>query len=147
MPGPGRKATALKVLSGNPGKRPLPVNEPKPQTDLSTTAPAWLDRSAKVEWKKVRGWMHGEVIKDCDQAVAALYCQAMSDVKRLTRLIRKEGEVVVYDSGAVARNPLSICLREAKETLLKCAMQMGLTPSSRTRISIPKGKESKNEFW
>jgi hypothetical protein len=42
------KPTALKVLSGNPGKRALNKNEPKPGG--VPTCPSSLDATAKREW-------------------------------------------------------------------------------------------------
>lgn len=38
------KPTAIKELEGNPGKRPLNANEPRPERK-APRCPAWLDRS------------------------------------------------------------------------------------------------------
>ena len=42
------KPTALKVLEGNPGKRPLNENEPKPE-NKAPRCPSWLEQEAKNE--------------------------------------------------------------------------------------------------
>ena len=44
----GRKPTptAIKVLEGNPGKRPLNANEPKPKKK-APRCPSWLEDEAK----------------------------------------------------------------------------------------------------
>ena len=42
------KPTHLKVLAGNPGKRPLPKNEPKPKP-IAPRCPQWLDPIARKE--------------------------------------------------------------------------------------------------
>ena len=39
------KPTALKVLEGNPGKRPLNENEPKPERK-APECPSWLEPEA-----------------------------------------------------------------------------------------------------
>ena len=44
------KPTAIKQLEGNPGKRQLNTNEPKPK-QKAPTCPKWLDDEAKKEWK------------------------------------------------------------------------------------------------
>jgi len=46
------KPTALKVLEGNPGKRPLNLNEPKPEKKASK-CPSWLEPEAKKEWRRM----------------------------------------------------------------------------------------------
>ena len=42
------KPTAMKVLEGNPGGRPLNKNEPKPDKK-APRCPAWLEEEAKKE--------------------------------------------------------------------------------------------------
>lgn len=50
MPGPPPKPTALKILTGNPGKRKLNDREPMPEPRCAP--PAWLAPEALVEWKR-----------------------------------------------------------------------------------------------
>ena len=49
MAGRKPKPTSLKVLEGNPGKRQLNPNEPKPDASVPK-CPAWLSKEAKREW-------------------------------------------------------------------------------------------------
>ena len=46
------KPTAMKLLEGNPGKRPLNVHEPIPPKG-TVKCPAWLLPEAKKEWKRL----------------------------------------------------------------------------------------------
>ena len=46
------KPTALKVLEGNPGKRPLNLFEPTPE-DKMPECPDWLEDEAKAEWDRL----------------------------------------------------------------------------------------------
>ena len=49
--GPKKKPTALKILQGNPGRRPINMNEPKP--GLPNMEPPFpLRRIAKKLWDK-----------------------------------------------------------------------------------------------
>ena len=50
------KPTALKLLEGNPGKRPLNDKEPKPQKK-APSCPKWLDPEAKKEWRRLASKM------------------------------------------------------------------------------------------
>mgnify|MGYP007027670339 CR=1 FL=1 len=53
MAGRPKKPTALKVLEGNPGKRPLLGNEPHPRV-AGVTCPSFLGKTAKTEWGRSR---------------------------------------------------------------------------------------------
>ncbi|HFH7680582.1 TPA: phage terminase small subunit P27 family, partial [Streptococcus agalactiae] len=46
------KPTNLKILEGNSGKRPLPINEVKPK-QKAPRCPQWLEDDAKKEWKRM----------------------------------------------------------------------------------------------
>jgi phage terminase small subunit len=46
------KPTHLKVLSGNPGRRPLPESEPKPQP-VAPPCPDWLPEEARAKWDEL----------------------------------------------------------------------------------------------
>ena len=50
----GRKPTptAIKMLEGNPGKRPLNTKEPKP-AKKAPSCPKWLEPEAKKEWRRL----------------------------------------------------------------------------------------------
>ena len=46
------KPTAVKVLEGNPGKRPLNMYEPVPER-RAPECPSWLNDEAKAEWDRL----------------------------------------------------------------------------------------------
>ena len=46
------KPTALKLLEGNPGKRPINEHEPVPPKG-TVKCPTWLEPEAKKEWKRL----------------------------------------------------------------------------------------------
>ena len=59
--GQGRKPqpTALKVLKGNPGRRPLNEDEPKPEV-LLPRPPAHLSPVARREWRRAGASPRGD---------------------------------------------------------------------------------------
>ena len=57
MSGPPRKPTRLRILEGNPSKRPLPNNEPQPDPTMPE-CPDWLMADAKEEWHRVAPELH-----------------------------------------------------------------------------------------
>ena len=46
------KPTAIKELEGNPGKRLLNADEPKPERKVPP-CPKWLEPEAKKEWRRL----------------------------------------------------------------------------------------------
>src|SRR4051794_17589175 len=74
----GRKPqpTALKLLTGNPGKRPLNQAEPQPSPRLPR-APEHLSNEAKKEWRRAgRFLLTLGLVSDLDLAAFAAYCTA-----------------------------------------------------------------------
>ena len=68
--------TALKLIQGNPGKRALNPNEPKPVTAVPTY-PAHLSPTAKAEWKRLAQQLEKlGMISQLDRTAFAAYCQA-----------------------------------------------------------------------
>ena len=92
------KPTALKVLEGNPGGRPLNVNEPKP-VKKAPRCPSWLEDEAKKEWKRM-----GKVLEqlglltEMDMAAFAGYCQAYARWKEAEEFITQHGTIINYSN-------------------------------------------------
>lgn len=74
MSGPPRKPTRLRILEGNPSKRPLPNNEPQPDPTMPE-CPDWLMADAKEEWHRVAPELHRiGLLTIVDQTALAGYC-------------------------------------------------------------------------
>src|SRR5690606_26210093 len=105
----GRKPTPthLKVLRGNPGKRPLPANEPQPKPK-APPCPAHLDAEAKREWRRmVKELEPLGLLTKIDRAALAAYCQAWSRWVQAEEMIRKTGMIVkAPNTGFPIQNPL-----------------------------------------
>ena len=74
------KPTALKLLEGNPGKRPLNDREPVPlKGDIK--CPDWLLPEAKKEWKRLAPALEAMgVLTMADLTAFEGYCQAYYDI-------------------------------------------------------------------
>jgi phage terminase small subunit len=82
------KPTSLKVLQGNPGKRPLNENEPKPPPRLPRS-PEHLSEEAKKEWRRAGKFLFQlGLVSDIDRAAFAAYCQAWAGGSRRKRRSR-----------------------------------------------------------
>jgi phage terminase small subunit len=76
MRGRRPKPTRLKVLTGNPGKRPLNNNEPNPEAAMPDCPPE-LGPVAKQEWDRLAAQLGPlRMITHLDRAALASYCAA-----------------------------------------------------------------------
>lgn len=133
---PGRKPkpTALKVLEGNPGKRPLNSKEPKPKT-TRLKCPEWLEEEAKKEWKRLaKPLQQMGVLTEVDLMPFAGYCQAYARWKEAEEFITKHGSIVKTPSGYWQQVPQVSIAQTNLKLMVKVGEQFGLTPSSRSRL-------------
>lgn len=145
MPGPPKKPTALRILEGNPSKRPLPKNEPKPDPSLPE-CPDWLLDDAKQEWARVAPELNRlGLLTMVDRTALAAYCQSYAKWKQAEEFIKKHGTVYrmvkvdndgrkyVYSQQHAEVGIANQCLKQIRAF---CA-EFGLTPASRARLELP----------
>lgn len=140
----GRKKTpiTLRVLEGNPGKRPLPKNEPRPDP-AAPSAPTWLHREAKREWRRVCKQLNAlGLLTKLDRAAFAAYCQAYAEWYEAEKLLKEAGRVYVVtdDDGNVKKmlpRPEVALARDARKELMSWCSEFGFTPSARAGIVVP----------
>jgi len=142
MSGRKPKPTVLKILEGNPGKRPLNDNEPTPDIEIPN-CPHYIrkDRTAKREWDRIVPQLYDlGLLTNVDRSILELYCVNYSLFVWATEDIRENGHIAKTRGGDKA-NPAVAIAREAAKIIKACAVEFGLTPSSRSRIKVPKKKE------
>ena len=133
------KPTALKVLEGNPGKRRLNDNEPKPDKK-APSCPKWLEPEAKKEWRRLAKKMEMMgVLTEVDMAAFAGYCQAYARWKEAEEFISQHGTIVKTPSGYWQQVPQVSIAQTYLKVMNRFAEQFGLTPASRSRIIADNG--------
>lgn len=159
--GPNSKPTSLKVLQGNPGKRPLNKNEPKPTEFRETpNPPTYFDIVAKKEWTRLApDLIRLGLLTVADVSLFEAYClchsrivQAQKDLKKAKSLtyehINKAGA-----NNVIVRPEVTIIQKES--IILKAlASEFGCTPAARSRMNAPDivppgdigGKSGNNNF-
>ncbi len=142
MRGRKPKPTKMKVLAGNPGKRPLNKNEPQPKSSIPD-CPKFLTKEAVLEWKRITLELSVlGVLARIDRAALAAYCQVWARWAKAEDKLNQDGEVTLTEKGNEIQNPyLAIankCLKQMREYLI----EFGMTPSSRSRISGVPNKRS-----
>ena len=138
MRGRRPKPTRLKVLAGNPGKRPLNEREPKPEPSVPDCPPE-LGPVARREWDRLVVELGKlRILTNLDRAALASYCGAYALWAEAMEQIQKYGAMVKSPSGYPQQSPyLTIANRQA-EIMMRIASEFGFTPASRSRISAPK---------
>ena len=147
MAGRGRppKPTAVKELEGNPGKRPLNKNEPKPK-QTAPKCPSWLEPDAKKEWRRLSKELESMgLLTDVDMAAFAGYCQAYARWKEAEEFITQHGTIVKTPSGYWQQVPQVSIAQTYLKIMNKFCEQFGLTPSARSRISTDSGEDKQND--
>lgn len=139
MRGRKPKPTALKVLSGNPGRRQLNVNEPiMPSTASEDVAPMELsgDLGATKEWDRLAPMLRASrTVTDADRGALVAVCQQWSRYLEANGNAAKTGMVVKSPSGYPMPNPYIAIANKALGNCVKLWSELGLTPSSRSRVS------------
>lgn len=147
MPGRRPKPTALKIAEGNPGRRPLNLNEP--QFRGLPKCPAHLDKNAKAEWRRISKELAAiGLLAAVDRAALAAYCQCWSRWIDAEESIKKFGTVIKSPkSGYPVQNPYVGIANTALDQMRKFLIEFGLTPASRSRISIDLGTNTKEDSF
>lgn len=166
MRGRKPKPTAQRVLEGNPGKRPLNVNEPQPpplvvnslpfdaaaDTTPEHTAPDELADNARAiaEWQRLAPMLtRCKQITEADRAALIALCIEWSRYLDATQKVAVLGLVVKAPSGYPITNPYLPIATKALANCNKLWPELGLTPSSRSRVKpdgAPPGGDAFSEF-
>ena len=135
MKGRKPKPTALKLLQGNPGRRAVNTAEPK-HGALDAAVPVELvDAAARAEWSRVATVLaaHGHVTT-VDRATLLGYCLKYAQWQALEREAAAHPFIVKSPSGYPLPNLALGMANKAFALVLKAAAELGITPSSRSRV-------------
>lgn len=113
-----KKPTALKILAGNPGKRPLPADEPVFDT-AGTDVPDWLMGEAVKQWEKLSKALDANgMLNTTNRQSLATYCDLLG---------------TYIESRRNGADPDLKILQQ----LRLMAREFGFTPSSQASVSAP----------
>jgi len=141
--GPAPKPSALKQLEGNPGKRAVNANEPRPKVKIPP-CPKHLSAEAQKEWRRVAKQLYDlKLLTDVDRAALAAYCQAWA------RWVQAEKEMATEDfrmitlteKGYPVLTPWFSVADKAMKQMKVFLAEFGMTPSSRSRVQVTPEEE------
>ena len=142
------KPTKLKVLDGNPGRRELPKDEPKPRPSAPACAKD-IDKEARKVWKRMAPMLERlGLLTEADGDMFAILCQIRSRLVAINgELDQKSDEslliqlkVTIDGSGQehTEYKPSPWVVMEKQYMLLfrSYATEFGLSPRGRAGLSI-----------
>lgn len=161
--GPKPQPPQLKLVNGNPGRRPIDLDAGINPTVEIPKMPAHLSAEAKAEWKRLAPQLEElRLISALDMALFAMYCQAYGrwvfaenrirelnrEADQRARAAKADGDEAVRGNarrfpGLVQLTPSeyeqqSVWLQvanKAMEQALRYAQEFGLSPSMRARVT------------
>lgn len=144
MAGRKPRPTAIKILEGEPNKDRINLREPKPKLGRPT-CPAHLSGAARYEWRRIVPELEAlGLLTQIDRAALAAYCQAYGRwviaERKLSQLSSMSADKMAYlyktTNGNLIINPLLSVANKAMEHMHKFLVEFGMTPSSRSRITV-----------
>jgi P27 family predicted phage terminase small subunit len=149
--------TYLRLMQGNPQKRPIRGNEPQPPIpDEVPEPPLFVTGYAADEYWRVAPGLHVMgLLTLVDVAPLAAYCCAYARWREaeeaLERMRTKDpvmfGLILKTRAGDATQNPLVAIARKARLDMLRIAAEFGFTPAARSRIDAgPNGDATPNKF-
>lgn len=134
----GRKRTpaAVQAATGNPSHRPI---RPEPRPDpTSPCMPTWLCPRAVQVWRGLAtSLVKAGLLTSVDGNSFAIYCNAYARYLEAEEVLVKDGPVIKGPKGGLVKSPWLAVQKEAAELSNRLGAEFGITPSSRTRVSVP----------
>lgn len=154
--GPAPTPMALRAAMGIASHHNTNKEAPRPLA-LMPDCPDWLDPIAKQEWLnicekmgKVAGWL-----TEVNQTTLAGHCQWYAAWQQAEETVMKEGRyydvVTGYDPELkeptyVKRlHPAARVSRDAWTAMMKCDMELGITPARGSSVRVGTGRDAEDE--
>ena len=155
--GTKRTPTAVRVLQGNPGKRPYPKDEPTYQVVLCEP-PKGISPQAAFLWRQMMPLLTASrVMTEADVQAFGVLCETGA---RWHYAVEKSWEGMIYfpagyevdaqgkkvPKGAARVNPYVKIAEEAGREYRRLLAEFGLTPSSRAGVAKAGADDDDNPF-
>lgn len=140
----GRKPLpgVVHLLRGNPGKRPIKLDDFSPAVEVPR-CPAHLDGEAKKEWRRISAELERYgLISGVDRAALAMYCTAWGRYVQAEAMIAEQAAASPKGAGLLIKSPngfpvqspwLSISNRAIEQCKALLA-EFGMSPAMRSRV-------------
>lgn len=142
------KSTKLKLVSGNPGKRPLNPDEPKYDPLDLKEKPDGMPEVADQIWDEYAGELEAsKVLTVVDRHVFQAFCINYAMWLQAVKELLDEGIPLVESArDGYKKNPKLTAMTELQKNWERVGATLGLDPSSRSRLSVPGTHGKDNPF-
>lgn len=136
-----RTPTALKILRGNPGKRPLNSSEPQPPPD-GIAMPSHLGEVAAARWGELLPMLQAtRVMTRADVEALARYCDTWEWWLAVRVKLKAEGDTypILNDGGEIkyiAQRPEVSIAHKLAGQLRQLESDFGLSPAARASLKV-----------
>jgi P27 family predicted phage terminase small subunit len=128
------KPAAIRMMEGNPGKRPIPKEiEPIGRPE----APAHLTAEQRERWQDIVSSLPDELLSSADVQALERMSVAWAAFRQACVLINQSGLLTRGQHGEVVYNPLLRVRQTAATEMHVCGLLLGLSPLARTRLTAP----------
>lgn len=152
MSGPPKTPTHLRLVKGNPSKRAINKNEPKPPSGVPPI-PKHFDKRGKYWFKRMGEELDAVgVMSTLDAKALELLVEAYTEYRHHCEVLDEEG--YIYQTGSatgekiVKAHPAAAMKADAWKRIRAMLSEFGMTPASRSKVEIkaPAGEDPFAEF-
>ncbi|WP_380177808.1 phage terminase small subunit P27 family [Kalamiella sp. sgz302252] len=147
MSGPPKTPSHLVLVRGNPSKRPVNQNEPKPEKGVPNT-PKHLDKMGKYWFQQIAQELDGiGVLTQLDGKALELLIEAYTEYRRHCETLDREGYTyAIYseeepDEGKeraikfIKAHPAAAMKADVWKRIRAMLSEFGMTPASRSKVN------------
>lgn len=135
----GRKPlpTQVKKIKGTLQNCRVNLREPKPEGDL-VEPPDYMTEGAKSAWRYALECAPPQLLKRLDMSVLEIWACAADLYRQAQTGITQTGLLVpAPNTGVPMQSPYLAIANKQAQIMTKAATEMGFTPASRSRVSMP----------
>src|SRR5882724_7393397 len=122
----GRKKTPAMIhhLHGNPGRRPINDQEPKPETGIPKK-PDFLSATAKKYWNyHAKRLDQAGILSKVDLGILAAYCTALATLDKAEKMLAEHGYTQQTEAGE-KKTPWILIAKEARDQIRSIGSELG----------------------
>jgi P27 family predicted phage terminase small subunit len=132
--------TTLKVLRGNPGRRPLNRDEPQYEAGIPDK-PEWFGTYASEEWDRITGNLNRQrILTKADLGILVATCVCYEQMRETLAIIQTLGRTYVVEDMNGNRHfktrPECMRFENAQREYRALLIELGLTPASRGKVRV-----------
>lgn len=145
MKGRKPKDVAMKILTGNPGKRAVSPSSDAPFTKSPLEKPAGLDDFASAEWDRITDTL-APILSPASSGMVLVACDSFSQWQRAQQVVNEKGFTYTTTNKhglEMSRQRPEVGIAERARTAYHRALtELGASPVAHTRVKpLPDDKQ------